>query len=150
MKLNVGIAADLYSGLVSLDALDLKLSAEVRLKLAVNMDKLKPIVRKFEVRNNKILADLQAKARQANAGSDRPVVTEAQIMADFADRIEAVKDEEVELKLWRIELKSLALETNTRLRPQVLANLMPILSGVERDELDGCEPEPGAQPVLPS
>lgn len=117
MKLTIGKAHSLLVGLNAVDRDDkTRLNGDTRLALAININRLQPIVAAYEKARNAVLAETVG---------DGPLtaVKEAQFSAADSD----LRDKEEEFDLKRISKADLRLEDNPRITGGLIAMLAPML-----------------------
>ena len=127
MKLSIGTAHALFLGLAAIEGgADVKVSADVRLAIAINMNKLRPTAEAYERARTRSLATLYA----VNRGADgRPLRCDAELQADALDADAAMRSAESdELELRTILKADLRLADNAKITGVVLAQVAPIIS----------------------
>lgn len=130
MQLTIGQIHDLYVGLTLLDRDEtVKLSADVRLKLAIDQNLIKPFADAYERSRTRALADLNMTNRKLEAKDQR---SNAELEADFADANQELRAKPQDLEgvktLARVDLK---LDENSKVGGGLLARLLPILEKIE-------------------
>ncbi len=117
MKLTIGRAHSLLVGLNAVDRDDkTKLNGDTRLALAININRLQPIVAAYEKARNAVLTETVG---------DGPLTAlkEAQFSAADSD----LREQEEEFDLKRISKADLRLEDNPRITGGLIAMLAPML-----------------------
>lgn len=129
MKLSLGAIHDLYVGLNMLERDEkLKLIADVRIKIAVNISRLKPLAAAYERAGARARADLQAANRELEGKAQR---SDAELAADFADINEDLRNKVEDVDLKTFVRKDLRLDENDKIGGITLAQLLPIIDGLE-------------------
>lgn len=129
MKLTTGHAHDLYAALITLDREDtLKFTADVRLKIATNINLLAPQAGAYERARVRVAADLNAANRVLPAEARR---SDAELQADLAEGDASMRAAEVEVELKTFTRPDLKLDENQKLGGATLARLMPAIEGLE-------------------
>lgn len=129
MRLTIGRIHDLYAALSRLEeAPEIKLAGEVRLKVAININALRPNAEAYERTRTRSIADLYA-ANRGLGPSERK--TEPEIQADAMDANHAMREETADLELRTLLKADLRLEDNPKITGAMLAALVPIVEGIE-------------------
>lgn len=126
MKITVGDAHDLQSALLHLD--DASLDPSAYLKVAININLLKPIVQGYETGAKRALATAQG-VRRPDGAFDKSA---AQVDAEFSEANARLRETEVELDLRTLLKPELRLADNgNKMNGSVIAKLWPILGEME-------------------
>ena len=130
MKLTTGNLHSLFVGLIALeDGETLKLTGDVRLKIAINRNLIEPYAAAYERARNRVAADLMKANR---ALPDKVRRSQNEIEVDLADVDVKMREKEEDVEKIKTLLKSeLRLEDNLKITGAILAQIMPILDGVE-------------------
>lgn len=130
MPSTIGQIYDLYIGFTLLDRDEsLKLSADTRLKLAININLLKPFAEAYERSRTRVLSDLNLVNRKLGAEEKR---SEAELQADFADANEALRAATQDIDdLKMLARTDLKLDENTKISASLLARLLCIVEKIE-------------------
>jgi hypothetical protein len=121
MKLSIGKAHSLLVGLNAVDRDDkTKLNGDTRLALAININRLQPVVAAYEKARNAVLTETVGEGPLT-------AVKEAQFSAADSD----LRDKEEEFDLRRIAKADLRLEDNPRITGGLIAMLAPMLIDLE-------------------
>jgi anti-sigma28 factor (negative regulator of flagellin synthesis) len=122
MKLSVGQIHDLYLGLSMLEqAPDVKLTGDVRIRIAIDINKLKPIASAYERARTRTFADLQKQATGATKKSD------AEVQSELVEENEKIRGEEHELELRTFLKTDLRLDDNPKITGAMMAQIWPVL-----------------------
>ena len=116
MELKLSEAQRLLFGLNSLEKEDHKFSDEVRLSVAININRLMPLVKAYETvmvrREHEIMGETFNPMKQAALSV---------AMSELGDKVETVE-------LRTFNLASLNMKENTKLKGSVVAMVAPIIS----------------------
>lgn len=121
MKLSNITAQRLLGGLRTIDAdPDTKLDAEIRLKIAININRVVPHVQAFE----KTIQHLQSEAAKKVNGYD------------FNAELSKIVDLEESFRLKLINKDDLKLKENVKIKTDTISAIAPIIRGFDDGESD--------------
>ncbi len=123
MQITSGQAHDIVAALSSLEDHEIKLSGETILYMAISLNKLRYIAAAYEQARTRMLADIVKESQSSGAANQ---VTEA----TFVEAEAKLRETEHEVDIKTIDINSLDLANNPKIRPVTIARLMPILTGV--------------------
>ncbi len=130
-KLPIGTLHELFAGLQVVDTADgTTLAGEVRLSIAINLNKLRPLIEAYERTRQRTYLDISKKILGDNE-RETPAQRE-KLQATFATENDKLRAGEHDVDLERIDVADLKLDENTKINSATLAQLMPILDGVEK------------------
>lgn len=121
MKLSIGKIHELVAGLSSLEDPEIKLSGDIVLSIAININVLRTFASAYEQARARILANMVT----SNQGNNQA------LEANFMEEDAKLRDGEEEVEIRTIALKALDLDNNPKIRPLTVMRLMPILTGLE-------------------
>jgi hypothetical protein len=119
MNLPVGIFYELAVGLGALDQQLEKVAPDVRLKIGLNLSRLRPIADAYERARGRISADL--------VQSDKSDVVK---QAEFGEANAKLRNELESVELRKLLKSDLRLDDNPRVTGATLSLIWPILDGV--------------------
>ncbi len=126
MKLTTGEMHDLVTALNQLEQVDL--TSEAYIKVAININILKPYAMGYEIATRKMLAAIQG-PRRADGTFEKSA---AQIDTEFAEQNASLRDEEHNIELRTLSKADLRMSDNgKKLHGALLAKLWPILVNME-------------------
>ena len=132
MRLTNVNAQRLLIGLRNIDTDEsTKLDPKVRMKLAININRLLPIVQAFE----KIAGQLQAQADAKAAEPAEAKVNGAPGKSLF-EQITELSEETEDYRLKKIETADLNLKDNPKIKADTIARLAPIIKDFDDGESD--------------
>lgn len=118
MKIKIGAAQSLLIACKQTDSNEKTiLKMQTRIDLAININRLHPIVESYERARQRTISCA------ANGATAISIVQEASIMTEDA----AARDSEIEIELKTIEMADLKLEDNQRISIQTIQMLAPII-----------------------
>jgi hypothetical protein len=118
MKISAGGAHDLFVGLNMLEqAPEVSLEGMVRLKVAINMNILRPYAAAYELARTKGLAQIEAQRKNQSEGQ-----------VEFMEMDAGLRAEPLDLDLKTLSVADLKLETNKRVTGPLIAQLATILT----------------------
>lgn len=129
-KLTTGQVHDLFVAFSLLDREeDLKLTPDVRLKIAININLVKPHAEAYERVRTRALADVN---RDNRARDPKERLSEPELQSDYAEKDAALRAAPAEVAGLKTLLKpDLRLDDNPKIGGMILARLWPILDGIE-------------------
>lgn len=123
MRLTIGQIHDVVSGMTSLEDPEVKLSGDLVLTIAINLNKMRGIAAAYEQARARIMSDLIKNSVNSRNNHE--------IESEFLEEDKKLRDKEEDVEGAKaIDIKSLDLNNNPKVRPLVVARLMPILTGV--------------------
>lgn len=120
MKVKVSVAIGILIGLQQLDQQIEKVTPEVRLKVAIMINKLRPDGDAYDRTQARIV-------REAYQAHENPQLRDAFMTESLA----AARDVEVDIEDRKLTKDELNLKENPKVNSLTLANLIPILEGIE-------------------
>lgn len=124
MKSTTGVAIGILIGLQQLDQQLEKVNPEVRLKIAILINKLRPLGDAFDRTQSRLVQDVN---KQFDGQPPNPALTNALLTEGVAK----LRDEECEIDLKALDKRDLKLDDNPKVNALTLANILPILEGYE-------------------
>lgn len=134
--ISMGDIHNLYIGLTTLEKDEsVKLTGEVRLKVAINLNRLRPYAEAYETARTKVFAEIgkrYARAAAETEGKGSAVkLTVAEHECERADEDQKLRRKEEHVELRSLLQSDLRLEENPRITGAMMALIFPILEGVE-------------------
>lgn len=127
MQLTTGEIHTAYVGLTNLEQDQaVRLSGDVRMKIAIDRNRLEPIAVAYERARTRAFADLVAANREAQAKK-----SEAEIQAELAEQDATLRQQDNDVEVKTLLRSDLRLDDNPRITGVLLSQIMPILEGVE-------------------
>src|SRR5262245_54844716 len=121
MKLTVGQIHEAVAALIVLDDVEVKLSPETILTVAMNLNTLRPIAVAYEQARSRAMRDA------LNGGSAPSAVREG----EFLEADQKMRDREEEVNVRQLSLADLNLAGNPKVRPSTLLRLLPLMNGLK-------------------
>ena len=132
MKLTIGQIHNIFVGLTALDQQLEKAVPAVRLKIGINLNRVRPIAEAFEKAQQRSIAQLSTEAATKQSGC--PPETSAEVQArqsnlqnDMMDAIVGLRAAEEEIEVKTFQQAELNLDENPRVSGDTISRLMPVL-----------------------
>lgn len=129
MQLTIGTSYDLYTALSRLEeGKEIKLGGECRLKIAINLNVLRPGAEAFERARSRSIADMLAENRALASELRR---SEAEMSADALEMVYVMREQTVDVALRPLLKAEINLDANPAISGAMMALLQPILPDLD-------------------
>jgi len=136
-SLNIGEIHNLFIGLSALEKDDnVKLTGAVRLKIAIDLNRCRPVAEAYETARAKMFAEISKRFAERIAAAEAKGPTQAKPTIAEHELERVLEDQKMRAEVGHVELRTLVqsdlrLEENPRITGAMIAMILPVLEGIE-------------------